>query len=371
MIRVLVVDDSAFMRRLLVKLLEPHEDIDVVATAMDGVFALDKIQKLESSRPDVVTLDLEMPRLDGMGTLRRIVDEFQLPVILVSAHTSEGATATFEGLAAGAVDFVTKPDRIFSSPMGSLASELVAKIRVAAKTKPRPRRAAEPTRKIRRASSSSWTLAGGAPGAQAGRDIVGIAISTGGPNALSQLMAQIRGDFSPSLLIVQHMPEGFTEQFATRLAKLSAIDVHEAREGEVVSPSCAFVAPGGQHMELVRESGKLRLRLTLAEPVNGHRPSAAVLFRSMAKVVGPKCVGVVMTGMGEDGADGASAIHETGGYNLAQDEASSVVFGMPKAAIERGVVDKVLPFVQNIELLEFALVAAKGEASWKTSGFSS
>ena len=235
MIRVLIVDDSAFMRRLLVKLIEPHEDIDVVATAMDGVFALDKIQKLESSRPDVVTLDLEMPRLDGMSTLRRIVDEFQLPVILVSAHTSKGATATFEGLAAGAVDFVTKPDRIFSSPMGSLASDLVAKIRVAAKAKlrrPRPRRAAEPTRKTRRASSSSGTLA---RGVQARRDVVGIAISTGGPNALSQLMAQIRGDFSPSLLIVQHMPEGFTEQFATRLAKLSAIDVHEAREGEVVS----------------------------------------------------------------------------------------------------------------------------------------
>ena len=144
MIRVLIVDDSAFMRRLLVKLLEPHEGIDVVATAMDGVFALDKIQKLESSRPDVVTLDLEMPRLDGMSTLRRIVDEFQLPVILVSAHTSKGETATFEGLAAGAVDFVTKPDRIFSSLMGSLASDLVAKIRVAAKAKlrrPRPRRA--------------------------------------------------------------------------------------------------------------------------------------------------------------------------------------------------------------------------------------
>ncbi len=335
MIRVLVVDDSAFMRRLLVKLLEPHEDIEVVATAMDGFFALDKIQKLEGSKPDVVTLDLEMPRLDGMSTLRRIVDEFQLPVILVSAHTSEGATATFEGLAAGAVDFVTKPNRIFSSPMGSLASDLVAKIRAAAKAKVRRplRKTAEPTRETRRTPS----------GASPGRDVVGIAISTGGPNALSQLMAQIRGDFSPSLLIVQHMPEGFTEQFATRLATLSAIDVHEAREGEVVSPSCAFVAPGGRHMELVRESGKLRLRLTLAEPVNGHRPSADVLFRSMAKVVGPKCVGVVMTGMGEDGADGASAIHEAGGYNLAQDEASSVVFGMPKAAIERGVVDKVLP----------------------------
>ena len=342
MIRVLVVDDSAFMRRLLVKLLEPEEDIAVVATAMDGVFAIDKIQKLEGSRPDVVTLDLEMPRLDGMSTLRRIVDEFQLPVILVSAHTSEGATATFEGLAAGAVDFVTKPARIFSSPMGSLASDLVAKIRVAAKAKIRRplRKTAEPTREPRRAALSSGKLPGGAP---PGRDVVGIAISTGGPNALSQLLAQIRGDFSPSLLIVQHMPEGFTAQFATRLAKLSAIDVHEACEGEVVRSSCAFVAPGGQHMELVRESGKLRLRLTLDKPVNGHRPSADVLFRSMAEVVGSKCVGVVMTGMGEDGAAGASAIHEAGGYNLAQDEASSVVFGMPKAAIERGVVDKVLP----------------------------
>ena len=341
MIRVLVVDDSAFMRRLLVKLLAPYEDIEVVATAMDGIFALDKIQKLESSKPDVVTLDLEMPRLDGMSTLRRIVDEFQLPVILVSAHTSEGATATFEGLAAGAVDFVTKPDRIFTTPMGSLASDLVAKIRVAARAKvcrSPVRRTAEPIRDGSSSSSSS-SLAGALPA----RDVVGIAISTGGPNALSQLLAQIRGDFSPSLLIVQHMPEGFTAQFATRLAKLSAIDVHEACEGEVVSSSCAFVAPGGKHMELVRESGKLRLRLTLDKPVNGHRPSADVLFRSMAEVVGSKCVGVVMTGMGEDGAAGASAIHEAGGYNLAQDEASSVVFGMPKAAIERGVVDKVLP----------------------------
>ncbi|TDI45480.1 MAG: chemotaxis response regulator protein-glutamate methylesterase [Acidobacteria bacterium] len=338
MIRVLVVDDSAFMRRLLVKLLEPHEDIEVVATAMDGVFALDKIQQLESSKPDVVTLDLEMPRLDGMSTLRRIVDDFQLPVILVSAHTSEGATATFEGLAAGAVDFIKKPDRIHSSPMGALGADLVAKIRVAAKAKVRrslARKTAEPTRDPRRASITGAAVPV--------RDIVGIAISTGGPNALSQLLAQIRGDFSPSLLIVQHMPEGFTAQFATRLAKLSAIDVHEAREGEVVSSSCAFVAPGGQHMQLVRESGKLRLRLTLDEPENGHRPSADVLFRSMAEVVGPKCVGVVMTGMGEDGAAGASAIHEAGGYTLAQDEASSVVFGMPKAAIERGVVDKVLP----------------------------
>ena len=190
MIRVLVVDDSAFMRRLLVKLLEPEEDIAVVATAMDGVFAIDKIQKLEGSRPDVVTLDLEMPRLDGMSTLRRIVDEFQLPVILVSAHTSEGATATFEGLAAGAVDFVTKPARIFSSPMGSLASDLVAKIRVAAKAKIRRplRKTAEPTREPRRAALSSGKLpGGGAAGARRRRhcDLYGWtqrALSTVGPN---------------------------------------------------------------------------------------------------------------------------------------------------------------------------------------------
>jgi two-component system chemotaxis response regulator CheB len=173
MIRVLVVDDSAFMRRLLVKLLEPHEDIEVVATAIDGVFALDNIQKIESSKPDVVTLDLEMPRLDGMSTLRRIVDDFQLPVILVSAHTSEGATVTFEGLAAGAVDFVTKPDRIHSSPMGALGADLVAKIRVAAKAKVRrslAMKTAEPTREPRRAPLSARV----APE----RDVVGIAISS-------------------------------------------------------------------------------------------------------------------------------------------------------------------------------------------------
>ena len=334
MIRVLIVDDSAFMRRLLTKVLEPYEDIEVVATAMDGVFALDKIERLEQS-PDVITLDLEMPRLDGMSTLKRIVDKHQLPVVLVSAHTSKGAQVTFDALAAGAVDFITKPDRIFSFPVASLGKDLVAKIRVAARAKIRRpgTRATPPSPRPRVLDARA------APA----RDVVGIAVSTGGPNALSTLLAEIQSGFQPALLIVQHMPEGFTGQFAERLARLARIEVREAADGDTVTAGCALVAPGGRHMVVEREKARVTVRLTHADPVGGHRPSADVLFRSIAEVVGVKSVGMILTGMGEDGAEGISAIQEAGGHTLAQDESSSVVYGMPKAAIERGVVDRVLP----------------------------
>jgi two-component system chemotaxis response regulator CheB len=321
------------MRKVLVKMLEPYEDIEVVATAMDGVFAL---EKLERFKPDVVTLDLEMPRMDGRTALQRIVNDFQLPVILVSAHTSAGARATFEGLAAGAVDFVTKPERIFSSPLDSLSADLSRKIRIAAKAKVRkpferalPRPAAGPARPGRPAT-----------------EVVAVAVSTGGPNALSQLLSQIRGDFRPGILVVQHMPEGFTAQFAERLSRLAAISVREAEEGDVVSTGLALVAPGGQHMEVARAAGKMIVRLSRAEAVRGHRPSADVLFRSVAQRFGAHAVGVILTGMGEDGAEGISEIHAAGGHTIAQDEASSVVFGMPRAAIERGAVDRVLPLAE-------------------------
>jgi two-component system chemotaxis response regulator CheB len=343
-IRVLVVDDSAFMRKVLVKMLQPYEDIEVVATAMDGVFAL---EKLERSKPDVVTLDLEMPRMDGRTALSRIVQDFRLPVILVSAHTSAGARATFEGLAAGAVDFVTKPERIFSTPLDSLSSDLARKIRIASKVRVRkpleralPRPAAGPPQP--------------APGKPA-TDVVAVAVSTGGPNALSQLLSQIRGDFRPGILIVQHMPEGFTGQFAERLSRLASITVREAEDGDVVSTGLALVAPGGQHMEVARGAGKMIVRLSRSEPVRGHRPSADVLFRSVARRVGARAVGVILTGMGEDGAEGICEIRAAGGHTLAQDEASSVVFGMPRAAIERGAVDRVLslseigPYLNSME----------------------
>jgi two-component system, chemotaxis family, protein-glutamate methylesterase/glutaminase len=331
-IRVLVVDDSAFMRKVLVKMLEPYEDIEVVATAMDGVFAL---EKLERAKPDVVTLDLEMPRMDGRTALQRMVDDFQLPVILVSAHTSKGARATFEGLAAGAVDFVTKPERIFTTPLESLSTDLVQKIRAAAKAKVRRPPLRPPEKRALRAA---------APKEAPATEVVAIAVSTGGPNALSLLLAQIRGDYRPGILIVQHMPEGFTGQFAERLSKLASIGVREAEDGDVVASGVALIAPGGKHMEIVRSglSGKLVVRISFAPPVRGHRPSADVLFQSVAKNVGPRSIGMILTGMGEDGAEGLSAIRAVGGHTLAQDEASSVVYGMPRAAIERGAVDKVI-----------------------------
>ena len=353
----MVVDDSAFMRRLLVKMLEPHEDIDVVATAMDGVFALDKIEKLGDERPDVVTLDLEMPRLDGMTTLKRIVDRFQLPVILVSAHTSKGAKATFDGLAAGAVDFVTKPDRIFSTPVGSLTTDLVSRIRVAAKVKIKVGKSApNPPPTSTAAPSTSGQLS-------PARDVVGIAVSTGGPNALSQLLAHVNRDVKQGILIVQHMPEGFTAQFAERLARQSEIDVREAVDGDLVCSGTALVAPGGSHMVLERERGQLAVRITQSEPVRGHRPSADVLFRSIAEVCGKRSVGLIMTGMGEDGAEGVAAIREAGGHTLAQDEATSVVYGMPRAAIERGVVDKILPLSRIGDYLNNLSVQQRG-SSW-------
>lgn len=342
-IRVLVVDDSAFMRKVLVKMLEPHEDIEVVATAMDGIFAL---EKLEKTRPDVVTLDLDMPRMDGRTALQRMVDDFQLPVVLVSAHTSDGAQATFDALAAGAVDFVTKPQRIFSAPLEGLGNDLVQKIRAAAKVRVR--------KSLSRAVPSTFRSTPGA-GLAAATEVVAIAVSTGGPNALSLLLAQVRGDFHAGIVIVQHMPEGFTGQFADRLSRLAAIGVREAEDGDVVTSGVALVAPGGRHMEIVRVGARLVVRLSRSAPVLGHRPSADVLFASVARTVGSRACGIILTGMGEDGAEGMLALHGAGGHTLAQDESSSVVYGMPRAAIERGAVDKVLslaeigPYLNSLE----------------------
>lgn len=335
-IRVLVVDDSAFMRKVLVKMLEPYEDIEVVATAMDGVFAL---EKLERTRPDVVTLDLEMPRMDGRTALQHIVDDFQLPVVLVSAHTSSGAQATFDALAAGAVDFVTKPERIFSTPLDALSTDLVHKIRAAARARVR--------RPFTRCAPSDVHTGPGTAGAgAAATEIVAMGVSTGGPNALSLLLPAIRADFGPGIVIVQHMPAGFTGQFADRLSRLSAIAVKEAEEGDIVTSGTALIAPGGRHIEILRSGTKLVVQLSSSAAVRGHRPSADVLFASVAKAAGARACGIILTGMGEDGAEGLLTLHSAGGHTLAQDEASSVVYGMPRAAIERGAVDKVMSLAE-------------------------
>jgi len=348
-IRVLVVDDSALMRKLLVNILEQVEDIQVVGTAMDGVFALDKAEHL---RPDVVTLDLEMPRMDGLAALERIVVQFGLPVLLVSAHTAKGAKATFEGLAAGAVDFVTKPDHILSTPLESLGSELVRKIRMAAGVRVR-----NLTRlRIRSRSHSRITEPKESKSRVGVEHIVAIGVSTGGPNALSYLLPQIRPDIEASLLIVQHMPEGFTAPFAGRLNELASVEVREAADGDELLPGRALIAAGGRHLEVKREKTEAVAVLTTAPSVQGLRPSADVLFNSVAKAIGRRAVGLIMTGMGEDGARGLRAIREGGGHTLAQDRESSVIYGMPQAAIDRRAVDKVLPLSeigQYLNTLEF------------------
>jgi two-component system chemotaxis response regulator CheB len=325
-VRVLVVDDSALMRKLISQILTRDSDIEVVGTAMDGAFGLKKIEDL---RPDVVTLDLEMPRMDGMEMLRQITRRSRVPVIIVSALSTEGAMSTFKALAFGAFDFVAKPRDAASVHMDEIAQDLIAKIKAAAKSKSRavqplvlPERlkVAKPALRLRREPTK----------------IVAIGVSTGGPNALQYLLAKLPGDFAGSIIIVQHMPEGFTQMFANRLNESCAIDVKEAQSGDLLIAGRALVCPGNRHIKVRRMPLGSTVVLSDDQRVNGHRPSVDVLFRSLAHELGSRAVGVLMTGMGEDGAAGLGLIKNAGGMTIAQSEESCVVFGMPKAAIERG-----------------------------------
>ena len=332
-LRVLVVDDSALMRKLIPQILERDSSIHVVGTAMDGAFALKKITEL---KPHVVTLDLEMPRMDGIETLKEITKRFKLPVIVVSAHTTAGATATFKALSMGAFDFVAKPHDALSANLEPIATELINKIKVAAHaelTKIRPEIEPAPFVRVRKAVQSR-------PPA---RKVISIGISTGGPNALQYLLAQLPADFPAAILIVQHMPEGFTELFARRLDECCNIDVREAQSGDLLLAGRALVCPGNRHMKVRRLPLGDIVALSDDPRMNGHRPSVDVLFRSVAHEFGPEAVGVLMTGMGEDGAEGMNAIKSMGGMTIAQSEDSCVVYGMPKAAIERGYANRIVP----------------------------
>lgn len=331
-LRVLVVDDSALMRKLIPQILERDSSIHVVGTAMDGAFALKKIQEL---RPHVVTLDLEMPRMDGIETLKEITKRFKLPVIVVSAHTTQGATATFKALSMGAFDFVAKPHDALSAHMDAIATELINKIKVAAHaelTRIRPEPEVAPMVRPRKSPQSH-------PPAT---KVIAIGISTGGPNALQYLLSQLPADFPAAILVVQHMPEGFTELFARRLDECCNIDVREAQSGDLLLAGRALICPGNRHMKVRRLPLGDIVTLNDDQRVNGHRPSVDVLFRSVANEFGRDCVAVLMTGMGEDGAEGMNAVKSMGGMTIAQSEDSCVVFGMPKAAIERGYATRVV-----------------------------
>ena len=331
-VRVLVVDDSALMRKLIPQLLQGDSSIEVVGTAMDGLLGLKKIGEL---RPDVVTLDLEMPRMDGLDMLREIVKQYAIPVIVVSSHTSKGAYSALNALSQGAFDFVAKPT---DSPKGGLeqiARELTVKIKVAAISGP-PKQTFQPPHHAPPAPKPQITE-------NRPTRVVAIGVSTGGPNALDYLCSQLPADFAGCLLIVQHMPERFTGMFARRLNDCSPIHVSEALSGDLLRPGRAFICPGNRHLKIRRGPQGDVIVLVDQAPVNGHRPSVDVLFRSVAKELGKESVAVLMTGMGDDGADAMHAVQTAGGVTIAQSVETCVVDSMPRAAIEAGYATRVVP----------------------------
>ena len=332
-IRVLVVDDSALMRKLIPAILERDPSIEVVGTAMDGSFAL---KKIEEFHPDVVTLDLEMPRMDGLEALRLIMRRAPMPVIVFSTHSKEGAYSTFKALALGAIDFVAKPHDAAAGHLDAIAVELIDKIKVAKRASGGKIRASV---EVETASPPKKPARATLPPSR----IVAIGISTGGPNALQYVLSQIPADFAAAILIVQHMPEGFTEMFARRLDECCALDVHEARSGDLLVAGRVLICPGNRHMIVRRMPRGDMAVLSDALPVNGHRPSADVLFHSVAHEFTLTSVGVLMTGMGDDGAEGLGAIKAAGGMTVAQSEDTCVVSGMPRAAIIKGYANKIVP----------------------------
>jgi two-component system, chemotaxis family, protein-glutamate methylesterase/glutaminase len=326
-IRVLIVDDSAVVRQIFGRELEKDSQIEVVGTAPDPFVARDKIVKL---RPDVVTLDVEMPRMDGITFLRKLMRHFPLPVVIVSSLTLKGGELALEALDAGAVDVMCKPGTSYS--VGDMSVELIDKIKAASCVKVRKSEVNAPKEnaKPKRLSMTRTT-----------NRVVAVGASTGGTQALQSLLEQMPPN-SPGIAIVQHMPEYFTKSFADRLNTTCAIEVKEAEDGDTVAPGRALIAPGHSHM-LVRRSGATYYAQVKQGPLVGrHRPSVDVLFKSVARYAGRNAVGVILTGMGKDGAEGMKEMKDNGADTVAQDEASCVVFGMPKEAIALGAADHVL-----------------------------
>jgi two-component system chemotaxis response regulator CheB len=329
-VRVFVVDDSALMRKLIPQILESDSSIQVVGTAMDGNFGLKKIEDL---KPQVVTLDLDMPGMGGLEMLKEIMRRHRIPVIVVSSHSTQGASVTLQALSLGAFDFVAKPNDV-SARMPEIARELISKIKAAAESR---------GARIRPVLSQTPRTNKGTPDAKkAPSRLIAIGVSTGGPHALQYVLSQLPADFPGTIVVVQHMPEGVTEMFARRLDEICAINVKEALSGDLLLAGRVLICPGSRHMKVKRlPLGDVAVLSDEAQ-VNGHRPSVDVLFRSVAEEFGPKSIAVLMTGMGDDGAQGMGAVKAAGGMTIAQSEDSCVVFGMPKAAIDRGYAIRVI-----------------------------
>src|SRR6202050_835163 len=353
-LRVLVVDDSALMRKLIPNILERDSSIEVVGTAMDGRFALKKIDELS---PQVVTLDLQSPGINVTDTLKENMRRWRLPVIVVSSYSTAGAAITLKALALGAFDFVAKPQDV-SARMPEIANELIKKIRAAAQS------AGVQTQFLPEENNA---ILPGKLRPVAPTRIIAIGVSTGGPNALQYLFSNLPSDFPGSILVVQHMPDGFTELFAKRLDDCCQIRVKEAQSGDLLVAGRALIAPGNRHMKIKKlPLGNVAL-LGEEAPVNGHRPSVDVLFHSVAQEFGSQAMAVLMTGMGEDGAIGMGEIRSAGGFTVAQSQETCVGYGMPKAAIERGFAMRVADLQDLPDILLTQCAPDRGHAEVKSA----
>lgn len=338
-IKVLVVDDSAFMRKVISDMIEADPDCEVVDVARNGEEAINKIKVLS---PDVVTLDIEMPKMDGLTALKIIMETNPLPIIMLSSLTKKGADETLKALDLGAFDFITKPSSLVKVSTPEMREELLQKIKFASRTKvskptfterPKPFIPTMPKRSLAEPKTEGNTRF---------RKLIAIGTSTGGPRALQEVVPYIPKNIDAGIIIVQHMPPGFTKSLAERLDSMSQISVKEAEDGDIIKAGCAYLAPGDAHIKVYKQASHFVIKLDYGERVSGHKPSVDAMMYSIAELHDPNVVGVIMTGMGADGADGLKRVKENKGYVIAQDEDSCVVFGMPKSTIKLGVVDKVV-----------------------------
>ena len=334
MIKVLVIDDSAVMRSFLGRVVSAQPDMELAGVVSDPLFAIERIRQ---STPDVITLDVEMPRMNGLDFLRKLMAARPLPVVMISSLTREGADATVQALELGAVDFFAKPDSL--DQLQDAGDEIAEKIRAAAQ--------ARVSRRLRHVAQRPPPPTRPALGRRAGGlgTVIAIGASTGGVEALREIVARLPGDM-PAILIAQHMLPGFTGAFARRLDAICETVVKEAEDGEEALQGVAYVAPGGRHLMLARRAAGYVVRVTDDPPLNRHRPSVDTLFRSVSQAAGAHAIGVILTGMGADGSQALLELREAGGKTIAQDEASSVVFGMPRQAIVLGAAQEVLPLCE-------------------------
>ncbi len=340
-IRVVVVDDSALVRSLLTEIINRQSDMECVGSAADPFAAREMIRNVN---PDVITLDVEMPRMDGLDFLSKLMRLRPMPVVMVSTLTERGADVTLKALELGAVDFVAKPKIGISDGLKQLAEEITDKVRIASKAHIKRAPAAPPPPAPGAAAAAPRPVVANL-GRLSTEKIIFIGASTGGTEATKEVLVNLPPD-SPGVVITQHMPPGFTRSYAARLDGLCKIRVKEASDGERILPGHAYIAPGGLHLSVERSGAYSRARVRDGEPVNRHKPSVEVLFESAARVVGPNAFGIMLTGMGGDGAKAMKMMRDAGSYNLCQDEATCVVFGMPREAINHGAANEVLPLGQ-------------------------